>query len=334
MKRLLLLVPAVVFGVAAQTVSLKEVDPVRMPSEVDSNSPAFWRDGRFYLVNSTGEGPKLSIGPTQFELSEPEAAPIEREIDWPVWMEAVWKDADGVVFGWYHQEHEYVCGEQRPTMPQIGAALSFDGGRSFRDLGVILASSAPIDCSSKNGYFAGGHGDFSVVPDRDGKFLYFLFSNYGGPVETQGVAIARMAVEDRFAPSGKVWKYFNNGWTEPGLGGQLSPIFPVVKSWQDADSDAFWGPSVHWNLFLQTYVILLNHACCEPGWPQEGVYVTFNADLDKPYAWTTPKKILDGVSWYPQVLGLGPGETDSIAGEKARLYVYGESFWEITFGKP
>ncbi|HYP09358.1 MAG TPA: hypothetical protein VER03_24245, partial [Bryobacteraceae bacterium] len=40
---------------------------------------------------------------------------------------------------------------------------------------------------------------------------------------------------------------------------------------------------------------------------------------------------LSDAFWYPQVLGLGPEETDSIAGQRARLYVFGESNWELRF---
>ena len=69
------------------------------------------------------------------------------------------------------------------------------------------------------------------------------------------------------------------------------------------------------------------------GFPQEGVYASFNPDLSDPEGWRAPEKILEGVSWYPQVLGIGPEETDSTAGKRARLYVYGESRWRLVFHK-
>jgi hypothetical protein len=79
--------------------------------------------------------------------------------------------------------------------------------------------------------------------------------------------------------------------------------------------------------------MLLNRACCAPRWPQEGIYISYNADLGNPYAWTPPTKLLDGSPgrWYPQVIGAEPGDTDKIAGERARFYLGGESFWEIVF---
>jgi hypothetical protein len=303
-----------------------------MPGTVDSNSPAFWMNGELHIINSTGLGPLLSRGPHQFRLGNSGMSTVNRaQRDWPTWIEAVWVDGSGTILAWYHQEHEYVCGTQRPAMPRIGAALSYDGGRTFWDLGVILSSGDPVDCTSRNGYFAGGHGDFTVVLDQEQKYFYFLFTNYAGPVETQGVVTARMAYEDRFHPRNAVWKYHAGQWNQPGVGGPTTPILPAAVSWQRRRTDSFWGPSVHWNRHLRSYVMLMNRSCCDTGWPQEGIYTSFTTDLSNPGSWTAPEKLMDGVFWYPQVLGIGPNQTDSVAGRRARLYVFGESNWELIF---
>lgn len=302
-----------------------------MPGQVDSNSPAFWYEGEFRLLNSTGNGPVLSRGADQFHFFDASPVTVTVPQPWPTWIEAVWVDPNGAIFAWYHQEQENVCGAQRPSQPRIGAALSYDGGQSFFDLGIILSSGDGIDCSSQNGYFAGGHGDFTVVPDREGQYFYFFFGNYGGALPTQGVAVARMAFADRFHPAGAVWKYYNGEWREPGVGGRTTPIFPATVSWQDFNTDAFWGPSVHWNTHLERWVMLLNRSCCTTGFPQEGIYLSFGAALSDPVSWSPPVKILDNTGWYPQILGAGEGETDSVAGRQARLYVYGISWWEIFF---
>jgi hypothetical protein len=79
--------------------------------------------------------------------------------------------------------------------------------------------------------------------------------------------------------------------------------------------------------------MLLNRSCCEPGFPPEGIYVSFNPDLGDPTGWTPPAKILDRdqADWYPQVIGIEPGGTDKLAGEVARFFMKGESHWEIVF---
>jgi hypothetical protein len=114
----------------------------------------------------------------------------------------------------------------------------------------------------------------------------------------------------------------------------------VRRGWQKKDPDALWGPSIHWNTYLKCYVMLLNHAQGEPGWSQEGVYVSFCSDLSRPDTWTEPVRILDKSQFsgwyffYPQVMGLEPGGTDTQAGQTARLYVGGISKWEIDFIAP
>ena len=68
----------------------------------------------------------------------------------------------------------------------------------MKDLGTVLeARPNTLKPEAQNGYFAGGHGDFSVILDQEQRYFYFLFDNYSGPLEHQGVAVARMAFEDR-----------------------------------------------------------------------------------------------------------------------------------------
>ena len=309
-----------------------------MAAPVDCNSPAYWREDQFHLINSTGFS-FLTTSTDQFQLNWGliEQVTLDHRDHFPMWIEAVWQDGDGTLYAWYHHEPGGVCPNSSLTAPQIGALVSYDGGESFADLGIILSSGDPVDCSAQNGFFAGGHGDFSVILDRDQRYFYFLFDNYAGALPGQGVAIARMAFEDRNSPAGAVWKYYGGDWTAPGLGGPLTPIFPAVVAWQHANADALWGASVHWNTYLQTYVVLLNRACCAPKWPQEGIYISFNSDLSNPAAWKKPERILASrdigfaPGYYPQVLGLAPGETDTLAGQVARLYVKGVSKWQIVF---
>jgi hypothetical protein len=335
----LLLLPLSCAVLRAQEVRVRPAPRVEMPQEVDSNSPAFWRDGRLFWFGSHGR-PWLSEGPSQF------GPWVTREVDlvtanaWPHWLESVWPETDDLVWGWYHTEPVGMFPNSTLTAPKIGAVISTDGGRTLRDLGLILDAGDPPDRWAMNGYFAGGHGDFSVLPDRERKYFYFFFDNYAGPAAGQGVCIARMAWEDRANPVGKVWKYHDGAWNEAGVGGRVTPILPVTRRWQMRDPDAFWGPSVHWNTELNLYVMLLNRAQGEPGWSQEGVYVSFSPDLSRPELWTTPRKLIDKAEFpgwyffYPQVMGLGPGETDREAGSRARLYVGGISEWELEFVAP
>ncbi len=307
-----------------------------MPTRADSNSPGFWSDGQLSILNSTGVQ-LVSHGRDQFSQYDTKPVWLDSAAHLPMWIESVWQDPNGILYGWYHNEPGGVCPGSKLTVPRIGAVVSYDHGISFHDLGIVLQTGDAPDCSAKNGFFAGGHGDFSVILDRDKEYFYFLFDNYGGDLPGQGVAIARMAFADLEDPAGAVWKYCNGEWAEPGLGGRVTPIFRAAVAWQQSDTNSFWGPSIHWNTYLESYVVLMSHACCKPNWPQEGIYVTFNPDLSHPGEWTPPVKMLGKVTYdagyYPQVLGVGEGETDTVAGRQPRLYVHGRSYWEIEFSK-
>lgn len=338
--RLALLCTLLGGSVFGQEVKVRTVEKISMPTEADSNSPAFWRDGLLYWYNSHGQ-PRLSAGPGLAGPWITDAVGIAAVESCPHWMESVWPEDPGqnnnAVWAWYHAEPVGLFEDSTLTAPKIGAMMSLDGGWTFQDLGSVLESGDALDAGAQNGYFAGGHGDFTVIPDEDHQYFYFLFDNYGGAAATQGVVTARMAFADRFTPQGRVWKYYKGDWQEAGIGGKVTPIVPVKRAWQYKDPDAFWGPSVHWNTFLKCYVMLLNHAQGQPGWSQEGVYVSFCSDLSHPETWTQPVKILDKSQmsgwyfFYPQVMGLAPGETDRRVGQFARLFVGGISKWEIEF---
>jgi hypothetical protein len=276
-------------------------------------------------------------GGSVFNLTMDTAPVVEPRDHYPIWIEASWADTDGTVYAWYHHEPSGVCSNSHLTAPVIGALVSQDGGNTFRDLGVVLSSGYAPDCTAQNQYFAGGHGDFSVILDRQRLYFYFLFGNYSGPAQNQGVGIARMAFQDRASPLGAVHKYYRGHWTQPGVGGPLTPIFPVAVPWGLSKTDALWGPAVHWNTHLKSYVVVMNRACCEPGWPQEGVYITRNANLANPAGWQKPTRLLDGEQlrgtggYYPQLVGVNFGESDTLAGQIARLYVKGVSHWDVLF---
>ena len=317
MNRLLRIVYLAIFSLQlfGQDYDILAAEPITLPILMDSNNSSFWVDGRLHVYHSWA-APKVGIFDTNMNLIRTEAIAVDSQEHFPLWIESIWRADEELVYAWYHHEPQGLCPNSKLTAPEIGALVSNDGGMSFRDLGIVLSSGDAIDCNSENGFFAGGHGDFSVAFDpRDG-FFYFLFGSYGGDLAGQGVAIARMPASKIAAPRGSVRKYFQGAWNEPGLGGAVTPIFPAAAAWQAPDTDAFWGPSVHWNTALGKYVVVMNRSCCSPMWPQEGVYLTMNSELANPAGWSAPEKILDGGDWYPWILGLGEGETTSVAGSR------------------
>lgn len=322
-------------GVApAQSVQLRPAAKLAYPTQIDGNCPSFWNESGLNLFSSIGSPEMISTAKEFTGEWDSREVDVTLQQHFPLWIESAWVDSDGTVFGWYHHEPGGVCPDSSLTAPRIGAVVSYDGGKTIKDLGIVLESGEPVDCSARNGFFAGGHGDFSVIPDREGKYFYFFFTNYAGDVSTQGIVSARLAVEDRYKPAGRVFKYHEGEWDEPGIGGRVTPVFPARQSWMKSDADSYWGPSVSWNTHLGQYVMLLNRSCCRENWPQEGIYATFSKDLPDPASWKAPVRILSGReagAYYPQAVGMGPGETDSVSGAVARLFIQGVSEWEITF---
>jgi hypothetical protein len=336
-------------GNATPRVELQSAPVIRLSGEADSNSPAVWdrvagRNRLFVLTSMSGR-PSTASGIGFTQLGTPKEIVIE---PWPgggVWMEAVIKDVDGTWYGYYHNENvANMCRGTDKVIPRIGAARSRDLGATWEPLGVILeAPPRTYDCTTENAYFVGGVGDFSVQLDPESRDLYFFHSLYLRELSSQGVAVARLAWADRDAPSGKMMVWRGSSWVPAtpvgGMGMQrwvypaAAPIFPAVESWHDDDEavEAYWGPSVHWNTFVQRYVMLLSKAK-NTGYDQEGVYISYATALDDPRGWSAPSKILNGGTWYPQVLGIEAGVgTDKIAGEWARFYMMGTSHYFLRF---
>jgi hypothetical protein len=111
-----------------------------------------------------------------------------------------------------------------------------------------------------------------------------------------------------------------------------TPLVRAAKPFHAGSStaDVFWAPSIHWNTYLEQYVMLLNRAR-DDQFSQDGLYVSFSPTLSDPTAWSPPQKLFSGGGWYPQVAGLEPGGTDRLAGRRARFFVTGKSDRFIEF---
>lgn len=329
-------------SVYAQTALLYPArERLRLPSQVDSNSPLTWLDGTLYLYTSIG----LVVRSSGRDLSSlANSEPIVLREDGPAgpfpgsaWIESVYRSADAPerLYGWYHHEIEHYCLQGTINEPVIGAAVSDDNGVSWQNLGLILtATPGSFSCTYQNGYFGGGHGDFSVI--KQGAYFYIFYTNYAQPFEQQGVSVARVHEDDLDAPADRVFKYYDGEWDSPGLGGGGTPIWPARVSWERYDPDSFWGPSLHYNHHLDGYVLLMNRAIAT-GWVQEGIYYSFNRNLENPAEWSAPVRLnvpAGSLRWYPEVIGTAEDETNSYVGAVGRLFMSGVSDWYIRFFKP
>lgn len=335
--------------------ALLPASTLEFPSETDSNSPAVWEmvDGSWTmsLFNSMAGWAEISRGSSLRTLtSHGEVQFAGAPPSGGTWFEALILDADSW-YGFYHNEREdIVCPGSGKVWPRIGAARSDDRGVTWTDLGPIIETPvSAVGCTTNNHYFVGGVGDFSVMLGPGRNYAYIYYSQYDELGDRVGVAAARMAWADRDQPAGRVDIWNDGAWMPPSLvpvnddpSAELAwdyplatPIFRSTNRWDDGRSgvDVLWGPSLHWNTALETYVMLLNKAVSNT-WEQGGIYVSFNDRLDAPDAWSTPALVTRGGGWYPQVIGLDPTVgTDKYAGGVARFFMAGKSEHLIVFGR-
>lgn len=334
-------------GPSARLVSASRVV---LPGEIDSSNPAAWSmvDGvqRLFVISSWGGVPVRSSGVSLESLQREGPVAFSSHPGDGVWMEAIVPDAAGVWYGYYHHERPAdLCGRPDRQLPRIGALRSTDTGATWEDLGIVLdAPPGSAACDSQNRFVLGGVGDVTAALDAQGLDVYLYFSQYSRDGATQGVAVARIAWANRDQPAGKatIWNdgawlpateapAADGGWTYPSG----TPLVRGMRPFHDrsADADVFWGASIHWNTYLEQYVMLLNRAK-DDQFGQEGIYVSFSPTLAEPERWTAPAKILHGGSWYPQVIGSESGAgTDRLAGRRARFFMTGRSERMIEFDR-
>lgn len=322
-----------------------------LPGAVDSTVPMVWEltDGAWQLFAfaSWGGIPVRMAGPQVERLQRLGEVVIAPHPGHGVWIESVIVDEAGTWYGYYHHEVAAdVCGRPDRAIPRIRAARSADRGATWEDLGTVLeASRDSYACASSNRFVLGGVGDVSVVLDADSQDLFFYFTQYSRHRAAQGVALARLAWADRDAPAGRVAVWQDGVWlaathvADGEHGGEAweypvgTPLVPASRPWHDGDAsaDVFWGASVHWNTYLEQYVMLLNRAR-DDSFNNEGIYVAFSPTLGEPPAWSTPRKIMNGGNWYPQVAGLDAQTgSDKRAGRRARFFLTGRSEHFIEF---
>jgi hypothetical protein len=345
-------------GVAGQspsrvpTARLVPAPHFEFPGKVDSNTAVLWTlaEGvwEMSVVTSWGGIPELSVGPDLGRLSTAVPVHVNDHPGHGTWFESIVADDAGTWYGYYHRELPAdACARPDMEIPSIGAVRSFDRGRTWDHLGLVLSAPAStLACASSNRFVVGGVGDVSAVLDHDQQYLYLFFTQYARDTASQGVAVARMPWADRDEPAGSLDVWNGGAWLpatpvtlddgapawEYGVG---TPLVPATRSWHDggATADAFWGPSIHWNTYLERWVMLVNRTR-NKRFDLDGHYVAFAPALADPGSWSRPVKLLNGGGWYSQVVGLEAADgTDKRAGRRARFFVTGRSDYYVEFNR-
>lgn len=303
----------------------------------DSNTPVIRAGSRLlafvsdytpigHTYRRTGAAGLESLGPRQAVRILDDPDPTVGK-----WIESVWRDASGRLYGWYHAEEVAPC-PRRLFMPHIGALRSDDEGLTWHHLGVLLRpGERQMDCDFDNGFMVGGCGDFCTVPDRAGEWFHLYFSSYVADENQQGVCVARYPVAARDRPVEALELWNGENWHRPA-NGALHPLWPMRRGCHYPDPEGFWGPAVHFNRDLGLFVMLLSYTKgAQRDWRTAGICVSFNEDPSDPTRWSEPRPFIKGGLWYPQVVGLGPEDGDALAGAEARFFLSGFSAWTIRF---
>ena len=196
---------------------------------------------------------------------------------------------------------------------------SADRGHTWDDLGIILDAPPGTEaCDSANRFVLGGVGDVTAALDADSKDVYLYFSQYSREPRRKASRWRGWRGPIAIEPVGKVDDLERRrvACRDPAHRGT-----PLVRRARQpfhdrsATNDVFWGPSIHWNTYLEQYVMLLNRAK-DDQFGQDGIYVSYSPTLSRSRALDDPAKIFNGGDWYPQVIGteIGTG-TDRIGGQ-------------------
>lgn len=151
------------------------------------------------------------------------------------WLNSVWEDG-AVIRGWYHAETERTYSQTRKS---VAYAESYDGGLTFVKPNYPhnqVITSPPHYTNPNND----DEGDHRVIQVGDYLYMYFL-SNHRPSWQ---IYLARSHISDHGLPG--TWQKYNHGsFSQPGLGGEASPI----ASWTDLATS--W---VSYNAYLKAYI--------------------------------------------------------------------------------
>ncbi|MEI7773180.1 MAG: immunoglobulin domain-containing protein, partial [Verrucomicrobiota bacterium] len=216
--------------------------------------------------------------------------------------------------GFYHAEYHWLP-DDFIAWKSIALATSTDNGNTWVKGGEIIRSPESRPATKK----WGGDGDHCVVWDSNKSRWMCFFTN-----STDG-CIKMAATRDADYSPGKWFKYYNGGFTEPGLDGKEDSILGLKAV-------PGGNPSVHFNTQLNRW-IMLYHSWDE-GVPngqtnaKSGIWISWSWDLEH---WEAPSHLLaptkdpysDGLTyakiWNPTVVGV----SDLLAGKTAKLFYSG-----------
>lgn len=191
-------------------------------------------------------------------------------------INSVWRAPTGELLAFYHAEDQAQMGAVGHGIPgfygRVALAVSRDDGATFEKRGPLLSGQLPKD---PHGSPDQGVGEPWVLAEPSGEYLYAWYTSHErmagrGPA----ICLARCRATEALTPG--AWrKYYAGGFTEPGLGGQDTP---VVTSGAPR-ADALFPQVVYARGLRQFVMTFCVNAWREDGQAQlSGFYVAFSDD--------------------------------------------------------
>ena len=251
----------------------------------DTPARAFWNGSEFSMYVAGGHtynlrgGDLRSVSEAWDLYADASASLVPGGVgtfdDGGSWLLHVEADPENtnLVRGWYHAEQTRTGASNRKTMAYCE---STNGGRAFQK---VCAADATRNYPHNQFItawtgFAGNTnqdstGDGRIVKVGNYYYCYFLST------ENWGTHVARSLVTDHGRP-GTWWKYYdpvgdggtNGTWSEPGLGGRSSSLFPHTTG-------TVYGREMTWNDGMKRFMI---EARVVPGTGFSGIYLAFSTN--------------------------------------------------------
>ncbi|MBA4106033.1 MAG: hypothetical protein C0485_09765 [Pirellula sp.] len=196
----------------------------------------------------------------------------------------------------YHAERHASSGQDYYSV--LGMAISTDSqGLNFRDLGVIVEPDVPM--AQRPHSIEVGGGSFAVM--NGDMYVYYRDYLEGGGSSELAVAKAPISTILANAMSNQgtsFTKYYNGGWTQPGLGGRSSSL-------ETGNPGNAWS-SVSYNDYLGG-LVMMSSAWADPSGNND-LYMSSSMDGIN---WTPRQTIVAdaGEQMYPTLIGTGADPT-------------------------
>ena len=196
----------------------------------------------------------------------------------------------------YHAEKHASSGQDFYSV--LGLAVSTDAqGLNFRDLGVVIEPDVPM--SQRPHSVDVGGGSFAVMNGQ----LHIYYRDYLEGGGSSQLAVARAPIADIFNNAASFQgtsfsKYYDGGWTQPGLGGRASAL-------EVGNPGNAWS-SVSYNDHLGGLVMMTSNWSDANG--NNDLYMSSSADGVN---WSQRQLVVSspGEQMYPTLVGTGADPT-------------------------